>query len=63
MLNNWPFRKCTGAHCDWRDRCKYHGIPTDLDTRQWLWPVKTAEYCDFFQLKEKSWGEGIEELE
>lgn len=58
MSESWLHRKCTGAHCGWRDHCKNHGIPTTSDTRQWLWPVKTAEYCDFYVKKEQSWGEG-----
>jgi hypothetical protein len=57
--NHWR-KRCTGWHCDWRDRCENHALPT-VGHEQLIVPVHTAEYCDFFVPKSKAWGEGREE--
>lgn len=49
--------RCTGAHCDWRDRCKHHALPT-TDTKALRWPVKVAEYCKDYEPKLTAWGDG-----
>lgn len=55
----WPIKRCTGAHCELREKCKHHALPT-TDTKQLIYPVQTNEYCQWFEPKEKSWGEGKE---
>lgn len=57
MTDTWPHKRCTGAHCDWRERCEHHALPT-TDTHALVWPIKTAEYCDHFTPKSKAYGDG-----
>lgn len=50
-------KKCLGWHCSYRDHCELHALPA-ANLTQYFQPRFTAEFCDHYTPKKKSWGEG-----
>ena len=56
---NSPYDKsCLGYHCELRDKCAMHKLPTQLHN-QFFQPPETGESCRMYEPKEK-WGWGKE---
>ena len=58
---DWPFKRCTGAHCELRDNCIHHALPT-TETKGLVWPTEVGEACRWYESKKefKPWGMGVE---
>lgn len=59
MSNEWPFKRCSGAHCQIRDNCTHHALPTsDGDGLAYpAHPVHHPEDCLWYDPKDGEWGE------
>jgi len=55
---DWPFKRCSGAHCLKRDECAHHALPTHLRSDELAHPMLTGERCKWFLHKHEGWGEG-----
>ncbi len=60
-MTDWPFKRCVGTHCNLRDNCVHHALPTS-DTRGLIWPVEVGESCRWYESKKEfcPWGIGAE---
>jgi hypothetical protein len=43
-------KRCTGAHCAWRDHCANHALPT-TDTFGLIWPTRVEDACDWYEAR------------